>query len=236
MGKMSKRFKMLVQPMTRWAARRALVGRNRSRHDLRLGRFSTTEVDTLIAVTWRALDVMDVDVSHEPTFGSRMNVQLAAITLAFYQSLLASGVSKEEGIELVGDVCWQIYQIWGKYGQFLRRWFRTDPIVNHKKRVRPDGSWPMSFPFNPPGYRARYHPIEQGIGFNVVRCPVADFFQQQNAADLGVATWCMLDYPLAEMIDLQLKRTQTLAAGNPICDFRWSRAKQVPRIDQRHGE
>jgi hypothetical protein len=187
-------------------------------------------VNALIASTWRAFDRMNLDVSQEPTFGSRMNVQLAAVTLAFYQSLLASGVSKEEAVELVGDICWEIYQIWGKYGQFLRRWFHTDPIANHQKRVRPDGSWPMAFPFNPPGYQARYHPFEQGIGFDVVHCPVAEFFKKQNAGDLGALTWCMLDYPLAEMIDLQLNRTQTLAAGNPVCDFRWSRATQVPMI------
>ncbi len=143
MREKSKRFKMLVRPVTRRAARKALVGRNRSRHDLTLGRFTVSEVDALIEATWRAFDDMNMDVSHEPTFGSRMNVQLAAVTLAFYQSLLASGVSKEEAIELVGDVCWKIYQIWGKYGQFMRRWFIPTPSLTTKKAFAPmaAGRW-----------------------------------------------------------------------------------------------
>jgi hypothetical protein len=33
-----------------------------------------------------------------------------------------------------------------------------------------------------------------------------------------------LDYPLAEMGGLRLVRTQTLAAGDKQCDFRWFRA------------
>lgn len=79
----------------------------------------------------------------------------------------------------------------------------------------------MSFPFNPPGYRARYVSIEDGIGFNVIRCPVAEYFRTNGAADLAVGTWCMLDYPLTEIVNLRLVRTQTLAAGDDKCDFRW---------------
>lgn len=223
----SRLFKLFVKPITRWAASQTLIGRNRNRTDLQKGRFSRTDVDHLLAETWVAFDRMAVDVSGEPTFGSRMNVQMAAVTLAFFQSLQSAGVPTDEAIELVGDVCWKIYQLWGRYGQFIRRWFHTDPIANHHKRVGKDGSWPMAFPFNPPGCLARYTPIDGGIGFDVVHCPVAAFFRAHHASELGVRTWCMLDYPLAEMIDLHLTRTQTLAGGDSLCDFRWTRANQV---------
>lgn len=229
-------FKLLVQPITRWAARQTLVGRNRSRMDLRKGRFSRSDVEHLLDETWRAFERMAVDVSSEPTFGSRMNVQLAAVTLAFFQSLQSAGVSTDEAIELVGDVSWKIYQMWGRYGQLIRRWFHTDPIIGHEKRVGKDGSWPIAFPFNPPGYLARYCPIEGGIGFDVVHCPVAAFFRMHHASELGLHTWCMLDYPLAEMIDFHLTRTQTLMDGDPICDFRWARASQkLEKAGQHEG-
>jgi hypothetical protein len=39
----------------------------------------------------------------------------------------------------------------------------------------------------------------------------------------------MLDYPLAEMLDLRLVRTQTLAKGDKRCDFRWLADKEATR-------
>ena len=79
----------------------------------------------------------------------------------------------------------------------------------------------MSFPFNPRGCLARYVATQGGLGFNVIRCPVAEHFHTHGSEDLAVSTRCMLDYPLAEMIEMKLVRTQTLAAGDDQCDFRW---------------
>jgi len=127
---------------------------------------------------------------------------------------------------LIGDTCWKVYQYWGRVGRFLGRLSRRHPIKDHAKRIIKDGSWPMSFPFNPPGYRALYVPTKGGLGFNVIRCPVAEYFHTHGSEDLAVSTWCMLDYPLAEMIDMKLVRTQMLAAGDPQCDFRWFSAAE----------
>jgi hypothetical protein len=38
----------------------------------------------------------------------------------------------------------------------------------------------------------------------------------------------MLDYALAEVNGLKIVRTQTLAAGDKHCDFRWFRAAKPP--------
>jgi hypothetical protein len=42
-----------------------------------------------------------------------------------------------------------------------------------------------------------------------------------DAADLCIGTWCNLDFPLAEMWGGRLERRGTLAAGAPVCDFRF---------------
>jgi hypothetical protein len=61
---------------------------------------------------------------------------------------------------------------------------------------------------------------DHDIAFNVVRCPVASHFRKYGGADLCVASWCNLDYALAELTHERLVRTQTLAGGGDRCDFR----------------
>ncbi len=220
----AKLFRLIFKPLSNWAAHRALVGRNRSRHTLEQGRFTSAEVSNLVAETWGSVDELVPPMIQEPTFGSRMNVRLAGLTLAFFRNLTAAGIEREYAIELIGDICWKIYQWWGHVGLFARSLSHSDAIRDQAKWVRSDGRWPISFPFNPPGYRTRYVPTDKALGFDVIRCPVAEYFRAHCATDLGVGTWCMLDYALAEMNGLKMVRTQTLAAGDEQCDFRWFRA------------
>jgi ubiquinone biosynthesis protein len=221
-------FKLIGKPLVRWAAHRALVGRNRSRQQPEQGRFTAGEVTQYLNTAWHDFDALVPDVSKEPTIGSRLNVRLAALTLAMLHSLTVAGVERQYAIELIGDTCWQVYQYWGRVGRLIGRVFGRQPIKDHARRINKDGSWPMSFPFNPPGYRARYVPTQGGLGFDVIRCPVAEYFRAHGASDLAVGTWCMLDYPLAEMLNMRLERNRTLAAGDPQCDFRWFSAVREP--------
>ena len=222
-------FKLTFKPLIRWAVFQALVGKNRATNEPEKGRLTRAEVNRLIDQSWRDFDELVPDVSHEPTFGSRMNVRLAALSLAMLRSLTSAGIERQYAIELIGDACWKIYQYWGRVGRFIGRTLsRRDSIKDQASRVTKDGSWPMSFPFNPPGYRALYVPTKGGLGFNVIRCPVAEYFHARGASDLAVNTWCMLDYPLAEMVGLKLVRTQTLAAGDQQCNFRWFTTAKEP--------
>lgn len=219
-----KMFRIVFEPLSKWAAHRALVGRNRSRQQPEQGRFTTAEVRALLSQTWHTIDEITPSTIQEPTFGSRMNIRLAGLTLAFFQNLTAAGIERQYVIELTSDVCWQVYRWWGYFGRLISRLLRINSIRDQAKRVQADGSWPMSFPFNPPGYRTQYVPIEKGLGFDVVRCPIAEYFRKYGVPDLAVGTWCMLDYALAEMGGLTMVRTRTLAAGDKQCDFRWFKA------------
>ena len=220
-------FKLVFKPLIRWAVCQALVGKNRAPNEPEKGRLTRPEVNRLIDQSWQDFNELVPDVSHEPTFGSRMNVRLAALSLAMLRSLISAGIERKYAIELIGDACWKIYQYWGRVGRFIGHTLsRRDSIKDQASRVTKDGSWPISFPFNPPGYRALYVPTKGGLGFNVIRCPVAEYFRAHGASDLAVSTWCMLDYPLAEMVGLKLVRTQTLAAGDQQCNFRWFTAAQ----------
>jgi hypothetical protein len=78
----------------------------------------------------------------------------------------------------------------------------------------------LRFPFNAPGYLIETVPADSGTAFDVVRCPIADYFRGQGAIDLCSASWCNLDYALAELTHEKLVRTKTLVCGDDRCDFR----------------
>ena len=44
---------------------------------------------------------------------------------------------------------------------------------------------------------------------------------RHGEGDLCYATFCQLDFPLAEQWGGRFERTGTLAIGAPVCDFRW---------------
>lgn len=79
----------------------------------------------------------------------------------------------------------------------------------------------LRFPFNSPGYKLERIPSDCGIAFNILACPIASYLQQQGGADLCVASWCNLDFALAEMWGGKLERTGTLAEGKDRCDFQF---------------
>jgi hypothetical protein len=221
MGANQTLFKFFGKPVTKWVARRAMIGRNRSRLEPEQGRFTTAEVNRILDQSWRDFDTLLPDLSRQPTLGSRLNLRLATLTLTFYRNLTAAGIESQYAIELISDTCWKIYQWWGYLGKLTIHLFHTDVIGLQSQRVQPDGTWRISFPFNPPGYLARYVPTENGLGFDMIRCPVAEYMRAQGASDLAVGTWCMLDYALAEMQGLRPERTGTLAGGDKQCNFRW---------------
>lgn len=216
----------VYRPIVRWAARRALVGRNRNRSTPSAGRFTRAEIDHYITEAWRHYKTLAPSLPPQPTRGSWMNVQLAVLTISLFQALLDAGIKRAYAIELVSDTTWKVYQQWSRIGQFLERILPHAPLAlpassaGLKSYLRKDGTFALGFPFNPPGYLARYAPTKGGIGFDMIRCPVAETFRAQGAADLCLASWCNLDYALGEMRGLKLERTTTLVEGADRCDFR----------------
>ncbi|MHB8492090.1 MAG: L-2-amino-thiazoline-4-carboxylic acid hydrolase, partial [Solirubrobacteraceae bacterium] len=199
----------------RWAARSAIAGRNRSRSGPAAGRFTSTDVDRLLAGAWSDFDSLVPELPCEPTLGSRQNVMLACLTLSMLQALLAEGVEREYAIELVGDACWKVYAQWGQIPRLISRLSTRDPA----KRLRMGVNMFMRYPFNRPGYRFTDVPEPNGRGLDMLRCPVADYLAAHEASDLTVATWCNLDYQLARMWGGELERHGTLAGGAAHCDF-----------------
>lgn len=215
--------KLIYRPLAIGAARHVLVGRNRTSASADRGRFTRHEVDQLLKGAWRLYDNKAATLPREPTIGSRMNVRLACFTMAFFDALVADGTDRQYAIELVSDAVWRVYRIWSVIASGLSQLTpgkRTALAFAVSKPGKSGASVSLTFPFNAPGYRIETVPAESGTAFNVVRCPVADYFRKQDAADLCTSSWCNLDYPLAELTGEKLVRTKTLVKGDGCCDFR----------------
>jgi len=209
--------KIIFQPAVRSAVSCSLIGRNRDRQDMTKGRFTRTEVNTILKDVWQDYDQLAPQAPREPKSGNQMNVYLACMTFACLQVLISAGVERRYAIELIGDIAWHVYERWGRIAGFIAGLYTGDI----RQKLRLSVNMFLRFPFNPPGYLFKRIPNQNGISFDMLRCPVAEYFQSQGASDLCLATWCNLDFPLAEIWGGRLERLETLSAGSSRCDFRF---------------
>lgn len=202
-----KLLRAIYRPLIAHAAHGAFVGKNRSRNSPEHGRFTVIEVDEFVREAWRKVEQMAPNLPNEPTFGSRMNVMLACLSFSMLMVLLARGAERQYAIELIADAAWKVYRKWAMLPRFFAGFLTRDPT----ERMRICVNSFLRFPFNPPGYKLERRPSDCGITFNILACPIARYLTKQDAADLCVASWCNLDFALAEMWGGKLERTGTLA-------------------------
>jgi hypothetical protein len=221
----------VYRPLAARAARQALVGRNRTRQSPDGGRFTRADVDGLLKEAWGYYADRVGDLPVEPTVGSRMNVRLACFTMCFFKAALAADIDRAYAIELVADAVWRVYHLWSTIALGLGRLTpgkTTSLAFAVTQRADQQSRMSLRFPFNAPGYIIEPVPADFGTAFDVVRCPVADYFRKEGAIDLCSASWCNLDYALAEMTREKLIRTKTLVRGDDRCDFRLSEKTPEP--------
>lgn len=222
--------KIVFRPWTTRVARRVLVGRSRARGAPERGRFTRDDVDGFLHVAWESYEKNAPALPHQPTVGSTMNVRLACFTLSFLDALLAKGVERGHAIELVADAAWGIYTVWGRAASTVARLAPgKSSALGFAAAGNGGAAVSLRFPFNAPGYLIKPVAAERGTAFDVVRCPVASYFRDHDAADLCVAAWCNLDYPLGEMTHQKLVRSLTIVQGNDHCDFRVLPLEPAPR-------
>ena len=209
-------FRILLKPSTHRVAGRLVVGRCRSNRP-EDGRFTRAEVKDLVEDAWRIFADLEPHLAAQPTVGSRLNVKLACLTLAFFHALLKHGLERTYAIRTIADLTWAFYAKWGALGRLLG----GRGVITHFGSLKPGEVVPLLFPFNPPGYIAKWVPGDRSVAYDVVHCPVAEFFRGHGAADLCVSSWCNLDFPLAEMLGQKLSREKTLVLGDDRCTFRW---------------
>ena len=210
-------LKIIYRPVIQRAASAGLAGRNRDRTQPAKGRFTRTAIQSILVDVWKKYDQLSLDAPRQTALGNQMNLYLACATFCCLQTLLELGIERDYAIELISDMAWKIYEKWGAIPSMLARLQKR----GRRERMRLAVNAFLRFPFSPPAYLLDRLPSEDGISFNIKKCIVAEYFHEQDATGLCVGTWCNLDFALAEMWGGWLERAQTLAAGNPFCDFRF---------------
>jgi|TARA_B100000989_G_C19432854_1_gene423815 ubiquinone biosynthesis protein len=180
--------------------------------------FTSSEVLDIIHCYWKRYLKLIPDVPSLPTIGGTLMIHLAAMSTGFHQELRARGKSEETTTQLFYEIAWKIYQKMGSFCWWLAGWSNRSSYV---KLLRATKLF-RAFPFNSPAYRWKDVEVENNVvGFDCLKCSVAEYFQTKGLSRFCVNTWCALDFPLAEIWDARLERTGSIAGGASKCDFRW---------------
>lgn len=190
--------------------------------------YTDAQVDEILARTWlRYLD-LEPSIPRQKTVGARFTVHAAAAIIALSEVLIALGQTKENATHLVYQISWEVYTVMGDLPWFAGGAFTQDGF--QRLKVATDAF--RSFPFGSPAYLWQDVDAGEGVvGFDCLRCPVAEYMASLNQSELCVQTFCNLDFPLAEQWEATLERTGTIASGAPRCDFRWRHMPQIKSPD-----
>lgn len=180
--------------------------------------YSKNEIRGILDSYWKRYKKLRPEVPATPTIGGSLMVHLAAMSTAFYQELKTRGENDETTTKLFYDIAWKVYQKMGKFSWSIAG---RGTRKNHE-RLRKATDFFRKFPFNSPSYQWKdIATNDNTVGFDCFKCPVAEYFQSKGLSQFCAATWCALDFPLAEMWNAKLERTGSIAGGADKCDFRW---------------
>jgi ubiquinone biosynthesis protein len=176
------------------------------------------ECGPILDEVWDRYYELEPDLPVADSLGATFTTHLAVATLAVFEVLRDHGVDRKRAYEIIYDTGWRLYTKMGEPPLLVASAYTRDPA----KRLRIATDLFRFFPFGEPGYR--WEDVEGAanmVGFDCVKCPVAEFFARHEESELCVNTWCNLDFPLAEKWGGRLERTGTIASGAKRCDFRW---------------
>ncbi|MFE8069988.1 AarF/UbiB family protein [Marinobacteraceae bacterium S3BR75-40.1] len=185
----------------------------------------TAQCDEILEAVWERYYALEPDLPVAATFGATFTTHLALVPLAVFEVLRDHGIERQRAYDIIYDAGWRLYTHMGEPPLLVAGAYTRDPA----KRLRIATDLFRFFPFGEPGYQ--WEDVEgppHVVGFDCVRCPVAEFFARHNESELCVNTWCNLDFPLAEKWGGRLERTGTIASGAERCDFRWHADEQRP--------
>lgn len=180
--------------------------------------FSKEEIKSILKCYWPRYRILRKYIENKPTFGGTVMVHLAAMSTAFYQELTERGISASKTTKYFYEIAWKVYRIMGRFSWKISKIKYRD----NSKRLKYATELFKAFPFNSPSFKWENIPqTDNSVCFNCTKCPVADYFETKGLSEFCIKTWCALDFPLSNMWNAQLERTNSIAGGAKICDFKW---------------
>jgi hypothetical protein len=145
---------------------------------------------------------------------------LAAMYVAFYRPTCAEGMTAEE----CGGMMYEAFV------EKLNKTSKEKWLESGRLRMSPQGielmkKWADSTKnlTSPYDWVASFVSGEDQsftYGIDYYRCGTLQYFKDQGAFDLA-PYYCLVDFPMHEMMDVGLERLQTLAMGDDGCTFRF---------------
>ncbi len=179
-------------------------------------RFSNEETSRIARA---ALDDYAVErpLLPDETGGARMMLHLSAVAIGLYRAL-AARVSEAEARRHTANVTWRLFRSVMAIPTAVAA-FTAPP---GPERLRRATDLVRRYPFGPPGYQVvDAEAAGCPVAFDVLRCPIAEYFAARGLSDLCIQVFCDLDHRLAAEWGAVLERSGTLAGGHHCCDFRW---------------
>jgi hypothetical protein len=140
--------------------------------------------------------------------------------LSLYRAMQDESDKKDDLVERIHNILWEcrMRKMTGFIAFFIRR--RKNPFDSYLRWLGPRNE--RFFPC-PPWDKVEVE-LENGIGWNQMKCPYYDFFKDEGVVELTDA-YCDLDKKIAGLVPdhVELKRHHTLAKGDDWCDFYYYR-------------
>ena len=146
----------------------------------------------------------------------RLHRSMWILTLALYRAMRDELGDRDDLVDIVNEVMWKsiLCDLTRLQAFFVRR--SKDPYNRYLRFLGPRNE--EFFPC-PPWEKVEV-PLDNGVGWDQLKCPVYEFFKEENELGLTRAL-CDLDRQIADLVPnhIELKRRRTLALGDGSCDF-----------------
>lgn len=192
---------------------------------------SADVVERAIASAFAAHEARADLGSREESWGGRLMMELASLTIGFHEALLRETRDEARARRLTAAVTWAAYRHMARLPGWYARVRSDQPLVQLRRAT---GAFRQA-PFGLPAYVMRdVDAGEDVVAFDVLRCPVAELMHAHGLDQLCVESWCDLDFPLAREWGGWLERELALANGDSRCSFRWHAGSPPSELVERH--
>ena len=146
----------------------------------------------------------------------RFHRTLWILGLALYRAMQDELGDRDDLVDIIHKVIWRSVpcDLMRIQAFFVRR--SKDPYNLFLKLLGPRNE---QFFLCPPWEKVEVE-LENGIGWDQLKCPIYDFFKEEGVVGLTKA-YCDIDKLVAELVPnhIELIRQRTLADGDSCCDF-----------------
>ena len=142
------------------------------------------------------------------------------VGLSVYRALQDESGDRDDLVDIIQKIMWRsvLCDLIRIQAFFIRR--SKDPYNLFLKFLGPRNE---QFFTCPPWEKVEVE-LENGVGWDQVKCPIYEFFKEEDELELTRA-YCDLDRLIVDLVPdhIELKRERTLAKGDSSCDFYYYR-------------